>query len=113
LANGSLRPDEVEGRATKAWKQFRVSMDWPRSDEDRFYLAIFCLASKSFVPKSLIRKLIDEREHWKQNVEPVYYLAWAANYAKMFQVAYRYFRMGELTWFKIRQYGDLKQLISQ
>jgi anaerobic magnesium-protoporphyrin IX monomethyl ester cyclase len=113
LADGSLDPEEVEGRATKAWKQFRVSMDWPRSDEDRFYLALYCLASKSFVPKSLIRKLIDEREHWKKNVEPVYYLAWATNYAKMFHVAYRYFRMGELTWFKVRQYGSLKQMISQ
>ena len=43
------------GRANKSWYQFRVSMDWPRSDEDRFYLALFSLASKSFVPKSLIR----------------------------------------------------------
>ena len=47
-------------------------MDWPRSDEDKFYLAIYCLASKSFVPRSLIRRLLDEREHWKQNVEPVF-----------------------------------------
>ena len=32
---------------------------------------------------------------------------------RMAQVALRYWRDGELTWFKIRQYGDLKQLISQ
>lgn len=113
LADGLLDPGEVEGNATKAWQQFRVSMDWPRSDEDRFYLAIFCLASKGFVPRSFIRKLIDEREHWKQNVEPVYYLAWATNYVRMFHVAMGYFVRGELTWFKIRQYGSLKKLISQ
>ena len=47
LDEGSLDPNLVEGKATKAWRQFRVSMDWPRSDEDKFYLAIFCLASKS------------------------------------------------------------------
>jgi radical SAM superfamily enzyme YgiQ (UPF0313 family) len=113
LADGSLQPDEVEGRATKAWKQFRVSMDWPRSDEDRFYLSIFCLASKPWVPKSFIRKLIDDREKWKKNPDPVFYLAWATNYAKMAQVALRYWRDGELTWFKVRQYADLKQMISQ
>jgi len=113
LEDGTLEPELVEGQNTKAWYQFRVSMDWPRSDEDRFYLAIFCLASKSFVPRRFIRKLLDEREHWKQNVEPVYALAWASNYAKMFYVALRYFKNGELTWFKIRQYGSLTKLISQ
>jgi radical SAM superfamily enzyme YgiQ (UPF0313 family) len=113
LSDGLLDPNEVEGHATKAWRQFRVSMDWPRSDEDKFYLAIYCLASKNFVPKSLIRKLISEREHWKKNVEPVFYLAWAANYARMFHVALKYFRRGELTRFKIRQYGSLVKLISQ
>ncbi len=113
LADGSLDPNDVEGRANKAWYQFRVSMDWPRSDEDRFYLALFCLASKSFVPKALIRKFLDEREYWKQNVEPIYMLAKATNFAKMVMIAGRYFKNGELTWFKVRQYGDLTQMISQ
>lgn len=115
LADGTLHPDMVEGKNTKAWHQFRVSMDWPRSDEDRFYLAIYCLASKDFVPRGFIRRLIDEREHWKkpENVNKVFYLAWATNYVKMSQVAFRYWRNGELTWFKIRQYGDLRKMISQ
>jgi anaerobic magnesium-protoporphyrin IX monomethyl ester cyclase len=113
LAEGTLDPNLVEGKNNKAWKQFRVSMDWPRSDEDRFYLAIYCLASKSFVPRAFIRKLIDEREHWKRNVEPVFYLAWAANYVRMFSVAMKYWQRGELTWFKVRQYGNLRKLISQ
>lgn len=115
LSDGILDPQEVEGRNTKSWKQFRVSMDWPRSDEDKFYLAIYCLASKSFVPKPFIRKLIDEREHWKkpENLDKVYYLAWAANYVRMFKVAMQYFQRGELTVFKMKQYGNLTKLISQ
>ena len=64
-------------------------------------------------PSRLIRKFLDEREYWKQNVEPVYMLAKATNMAKMAYVAARYFKNGELTWFKIRQYGDLSQMISQ
>jgi hypothetical protein len=113
LAEGSLAPGDVEGRNNKAWYQFRVSMDWPRSDEDKFYLAVYCLASKGFVPKSFIESLIENREYWKKNVEPVFILAWAANYVRMFRVAMRYFRRGELTWFKVRQYGSLRKLISQ
>jgi radical SAM superfamily enzyme YgiQ (UPF0313 family) len=115
LEEGSLDPTMIEGKNTKAWYQFRVSMDWPRSDEERFYLAIYCLASKSFVPRPFIRKLLDEREHWKkpENIDRVFYLAWATNYIKMFHVAYRYFRAGELTWFKVRQYASLTKLISQ
>lgn len=113
LAEGTLHPDEIEGRNTKAWQQFRVSMDWPRSDEDRFYLAIYCLASKGFVPRSLIQNLLDNKEYWKKNVEPVFYLAWSANYIRMFKVALQYWQRGELTWFKVRQYGSLRKLISQ
>jgi len=113
LEDGTLDPNLVEGANNKAWYQFRVSMDWPRSNEDKFYLALFCLASKSFVPRDFLRKLIDQREIWKKNPEPVYYLAWAANYAKMFYVAMRYFKNGELTWFKLRQYGNITQMISQ
>lgn len=113
LENGTLDPDLVEGRNNKAWHQFRVSMDWPRSDTERFYLAIYSLASKDHVPRAFIRKLLDEREYWKQNLEPVFYLAWVANTARMFKVALRYWQRGELTWFKIRQYGDLRKMISQ
>ncbi len=115
LADGLLDPNDVEGRATKSWKQFRVSMDWPRSDEDRFYLAIYCLASKNFVPKWFIRKLIDEREHWKkpENVDKVFYLAWGTNYLRMAHVGLQYWRRGELTWFKVKQYGNIKKMISQ
>ena len=113
LADGTLDPDLVEGRNNKAWHQFRVSMDWPRSDTERFYLALYCLASKDNVPREFIRKLIDEREYWKKNVEPVFYMAWAANYARMFQVALQYWKRGELTWFKVRQYGNLRKMISQ
>jgi anaerobic magnesium-protoporphyrin IX monomethyl ester cyclase len=113
LAAGTLDPELVEGRNNKAWHQFRVSMDWPRDNEEKFYLAIFCLASKSFVPRAFIRKLLDNREYWKKNVEPLHYLAWSANTVKMFWVGMRYFRNGELTWFKLRQYGDLTKMISQ
>ena len=86
----------------------------PRSDEDKFYLARFIVwPQNQFVPRKVIRSLLDNKEHWKKNVEPIFYLAWAANYGKMFFVAWRYFKAGELTWFKVRQYASFRQLISQ
>ncbi|MBQ7568794.1 B12-binding domain-containing radical SAM protein [bacterium] len=113
LADGSLDPNLVEGKNNKSWKQFRVSMDWPRSPEDSFYLAVYCLTSKSFIPKSWIRSILDHREFWKAHWKPLFYFSWACNFIKMIGVAWRYLRDGELTWFKIRQYGDLRKLISQ
>lgn len=113
LAEGTLHPDQVEGRNTKAWKQFRVSMDWPRSPEDNFYLALYCLASKPFIPKAWIRWFLEHRTFWKRHWKPVFWLAWVSNLVKMGFVALRYLRDGELTWFKLRQYGDLRKLISQ
>lgn len=113
LKEGLLDPELIEGRNNKSWKQFRVSMDWPRSPEDKFYLAVYCLVSKDFIPKKLIRKILDNREFWKRHYKPLFYAAWAANFIKMGCVALRYLKDGELTWFKIRQYGSLKKLISQ
>ncbi len=113
LAEGTLHPDQVEGRNSKACQQFRVSMDWPRSPEDKFFLALYCLASKSFIPKGWIRRILENRTFWKRYWKPLFWLAWLANLVKMGGVALRYLRDGELTWFKIRQYGDLRKLISQ
>lgn len=115
LAKGVITPDDVEGRSTKAWKQFRVSMDWPRSDEDRFYLAIYSLASKSFIPKALIRHLLDKRTFWKKKpwLELLYRFAWGTNLVRMVGVAWEYWLRGDLTWFKIRQYASIRKLISQ
>ncbi|MGM9992209.1 MAG: B12-binding domain-containing radical SAM protein [Candidatus Bruticola sp.] len=113
LAEGRIDATQVEGLNNKAWKQFRVSMDWPRSPEDRFYLSIYCLASKTFIPKAFIRFLLKHRQYFKHHWQVPFILAWAANFLKMGAVAWRYLINGELTWFKIRQYGDLRKLISQ
>jgi len=50
LADGTLMPEEVEGKSNKAWHQFRVSMDWPRSDEDKFYLASSAWPRRALCP---------------------------------------------------------------
>ena len=65
--------------------------------------------------KRLLRTVLDHRAFWKQGLplEMLFYGAWGANLVRMVGVAFEYWRRGDLTWFKIRQYGSLRQLISQ
>ncbi len=112
LAAGLVTPDDVEGRATKSFHQFRLSMDWPRSPEDRFWIALTILAAKRFVPRPLIQRLM-ESDSLRRNPAPLEAVAKAADLAKVGTIALRMLLDGELTLFKLRQYGSFKKVISQ
>ncbi len=112
IEKGLATPDDVEGRATKSYRQFRLSFDWPRSAEDRFWIALTSLASKPFVPKAAIRRLMESRA-LRQRPEPLVAAARLADLAKVGTLALRMLFQGELTLFKIRQYGSFKRVISQ
>ena len=112
LAAGRITPDDVEGRATKSLRQFRLSFDWPRSPEDRFWIALSVLAAKRFIPKPFIQHCLDNQ--WLQkHPAPIERLAKTADLAKVGTIALRMLLDGELTVFKLRQYGSLKRVISQ
>lgn len=49
-----ISEDQVEGQSTKSFDQMYVSLKHPRSDEDRFWISLYSLTSKRFVPKRLI-----------------------------------------------------------
>ncbi len=112
LASGRISPDDVEGRATKSFEQFRLSFDWPRPAEDRFWIALSVLAAKRFVPRPLIRHWLDS-DWLKSHPGPLVRLAKAADLAKVGRIAFQMLLDGELTVFKLRQYGTLKRVISQ
>jgi radical SAM superfamily enzyme YgiQ (UPF0313 family) len=112
LSEGLITPGDVEGKATKAWRQFRVDASWPRSARDRFYLSIYLLASKDFIPKKLIRALLGSR-YLRTRPGALFAFANAANALRMIHVAWEMMMRGELTLFKIRQYGNLRKMISQ
>ena len=50
-----ISEDQVEGHATKGFDQFYVSLMHPRPAVDRFWISLYSLTSKSFVPKILIK----------------------------------------------------------
>ena len=112
LAKGIITPDDVEGKATKSFRQFRLSLDYPRSREDIFWISLTILSSKSFIPRRLVRRIM--RSDWLlKHPWPVRMAAQAADILKTFAIATEMLFHGEFTLFKIRQYGSFKRLISQ
>lgn len=112
LAEGVITPDEVEGKSTKSWRQFRVDFSYPRSAEDRFYLALLVLSSHPWIPKSLLRKWLKSR-YLRKHPWPLWILMISSNTARMGFVALQMLLRGELTIFKLRQYARFSRMISQ
>ena len=111
LEEGVIQPDQVEGRATKVFRQFRVDLSYDRSPEDRFWAALVVLVSKDFVPKEVIRKMADS-EALRRHPEPVVALAFGANVAKLGLMGFDLLRRRELTWSVVRRWLSLKALVT-
>ena len=112
LARGLVGPEDIEGRATKSFRQFRLSFDWPRSHEEEFWIALTILAAKSHIPRALVRAIMESR-FLRKHPTPLVAVARGADVVKAGAIALRMLRDGELTLFKLRQYGSFKRVISQ
>lgn len=112
LARGLIRPEDVEGQASKSFRQFRLSLDYPRQKEDIFWISLTILAAKRFVPRFTVRRAMDSR--WLMaHPWPLKRAAQAADIVKAGLIALGMLAHGELTLFKIRQYGSFHKVISQ
>ena len=112
LEKGLITEDDIEGKNTKAWIQFRVSMDYPRSKEDVYWLSLILLVSKNFVPRNLV-KWASEKEYFRKNPGLLFFFSKMCNLVRMAQIGFEMLFNGELTFFKLRQYGSFSKLISQ
>ncbi len=112
LAAGLVTEDDVEGRATKSFEQFRLTLDYPRPAEDTFYASLISLASKGFVPRGLLRAL-SKVEALRENPTPVRLAAEAANFVKLGQVAAQMLLRGELSRFKLKEYASYRRRLIQ
>lgn len=112
INRGISTPLDIEGYSTKSFRQFRVSLDYPRSKEDRFYLALIVLITKEFVPRSFI-SAAHQSEFFRENPDVLLRLSQAANLVKMAQIAAEWGIRGELSLFKIREYGNIGRMITQ
>ena len=103
---------DVEGYATKSFRQFRVSIDWPRSDEDTYYLALLMLVNKQFIPKKLLWHFHGS-EFWRSHPHMLLEIAGAANLIRMSRIAAEMLIRGELSWQKVREYSNIRKMINQ
>jgi len=103
---------DVEGFATKSFRQFRVSVDWQRSNEDKYYLALYMLVNKPFIPRDFIRRVY-RSEFWRKHPDLLLELAQSANLVRMTSIAAEMAWRGELSLQKVREYGNIRKMINQ
>lgn len=111
LKEGVATEDQIAGRSKKALTQFRVDASMDRPATERFFIALFHLTSKSFVPKALIRWMSKNRT-LRRHPWPVSLLSETANFIKLAWTACRMLRRRELTWNMVRRFFNLKAPVS-
>lgn len=107
-----IRDEDVEGQANKSFYQFRLSLSYPRAKEELFVACIVSLASKVFVPKSLIYLLAKNRLLKKYPV----LLKWFAEFCNSIKLSYiltRMFMQGEMNIWKFKEYGLPRRFLIQ
>ncbi len=112
LEMGLISPEEVEGRATKSFEQFRLSLSYPRPAEETFFASLISMTSKGFIPGRLI-KSVSRSAFLRAHPAPVRWAAEAANIIKLAAVAFKMLRRGELSAFKIAEYASFKRRLIQ
>jgi hypothetical protein len=112
LERGIIHPSDVVGQSLKTYRQFRLGLDYPRAPRDLFWCSLYVMVSKDFVPRSLL-KFISRSGFFRNHPQVLRRLAEAVNLVKMAQFAWGMWKKGELTMFKIRQYSNIRGLLSQ
>ncbi len=111
LQEGKISEDEVEGPGTKTFAQYRVSLNWPRPRIETFWIALFILMNKRYVPASLI-ELFARSNYLKKHPKPLVMFAQATNLLKMGMTAMKLVLRGEMTPELIRQWLNFKSVIT-
>ena len=62
VAEGHIGPEDLEGQATKTFEQYRMSLDWERPDNERFWIAMMVLVNKRLWSPALLKRM--SRSGW-------------------------------------------------
>jgi len=112
LAAGLIDEDQVEGRATKSFAQFRLSLDYPRPPEETFYACLISMTSKRFIPRPAIRAA-HRMGLLRDHPLALRLAAEAANAVKLVGVGLKMLRRGELSAFKVAEYASFRRRLIQ
>jgi len=102
LSANLISEDQVEGKAEQTFEQMFVTLKYPRLKVDQFWISLYSLASKSFIPIALIRWL-SHRKFLKKHPKPLVLFADFANTAKLGLIALKWFLGGKPVFSTIRQ----------
>jgi anaerobic magnesium-protoporphyrin IX monomethyl ester cyclase len=112
LKKGLIKEKDIEGQSNKSFKQFRLSFNYPRSKEDVFFISLFSLTSKSFIPKKFIKSLYRSKFLYRHPFL-LFYFSQTVNFIKISFIAIKMLFKGELTVLKWDEYADLGNLLIQ
>jgi len=102
LEAGLIAENQVEGYSEQTFNQMFVTLRHPRPSNNQFWICLYSLASKSFVPKSLIRWL-SRRNFLKNNPKPLVVFADLANTFKLGTIAFKWLLEGKPVFSTVRQ----------
>ncbi|MFH1532952.1 MAG: radical SAM protein [Pseudomonadota bacterium] len=106
VANGIISSDEVEGVDNKVQRQFIADFSVSRTPTDRLMLALYMLANKRVVPRSILRKWA-RSDHLRRSPDAIVALAQAVNMAKLAVRGVAGLRSGEISLRDVRNWiGD-------
>jgi len=112
LAMGKITPNDIEGVATKTFRQMRVDVNYPRPPDEKFWVCMLVLLTKNFIPKSIL-KVLSENKFLKAHPWPLQVTAQVANFIHMAWIAGKMFLKGELTLTAIKRWANPKSCITQ
>jgi radical SAM superfamily enzyme YgiQ (UPF0313 family) len=89
LELGIISEDQVESKRERTHDKWFVTLDYPWPDRERFWISLFSLTSKRFVPKGLIRRL-SRSDFFKKKPKFLSSLATLANNIKLGLIAVKW-----------------------
>ena len=89
-----ITEDQVEGNVTQSFDQMYVSLKHPRPPQDRFWISLYSLTSKRFVPKKLI-KFLSKISFLQRYPRPLVFIASLCNTVKLGSIAVKWLLEGK------------------
>lgn len=112
LNKGLIKKEDVEGRASKSFNQFRLSFSYPRKKEELFVACLVSLTSKSFIPRGFILYL-KKNGFLKRHPLPLKWFAEFCNSIKLLFILIKMLIHGEVNMWKFKEYGSFKRSLIQ
>ncbi len=89
LSEGLISENQIEGKDEKTFRQFYVTLDYPRSGPDQFWNSLYSLTSKDFIPKKSIG-WISRIGFLQRHPRPLGFFANVSNTVKLGIIAMKY-----------------------